>query len=219
MTTELNNPSPNADPAPPLPPPPSMNHARLNAWILVVLVIVVTMMMLAPRLVKYKPTNAIASDPKGQSAPDFALKDIDGKTVRLSDYRGKAVVVNFWATWCPPCKTEMPWLVDLENKYRSQGLEIIGVALDEASKEEIAKFAHDMKLNYSVVIGDDNTADAYGSVQMLPTTFYIDRNGKIVERVVGITGRGEIEDYMKEALAGKGSSQAASTKNTSGGSQ
>jgi peroxiredoxin len=219
MTTELNNPNPSADPAPPSSLPPSMNHARRNAWILVLLVVVVTFMLLAPRLVKYKPTNAITSDPKGQSAPDFVLKDIDGKTVRLSDYRGKAVVVNFWATWCPPCKTEMPWLVDLENKYRSQGLEIIGVALDEASDEEIAKFARDMKLNYSVVIGNDNTADAYGNVQMLPTTFYIDRNGKIVERVVGITGRGEIEDYMKEALADKATSQAARTKDTSGESQ
>lgn len=181
------------------------------------LVIVVTIMLLAPRLVKDKPMSTITSDPKGQSAPDFVLKDIDGKTVRLSDYRGKAVVVNFWATWCPPCKIEMPWLVDLENKYRSQGLEIIGVALDEASKEEITKFAHDMKLNYSVVIGDDSTADAYGNVQMLPTTFYIDRSGRIVERVVGITGRGEIEDYMKEALAG--TSQAASTKTAPGESQ
>jgi cytochrome c biogenesis protein CcmG/thiol:disulfide interchange protein DsbE len=219
MTDDLNNPTPSADPAPNTPLPPSINHARRNAWILVVLVIVVTFMLLAPRLVKDKPMSTITSDPKGQAAPDFVLKDIQGNTVRLSDYRGKAVVVNFWATWCPPCKTEMPWLVDLENKYRSQGLEIIGVALDEASNDEIAKFARNMKLNYSVVIGDDNTADAYGNVQMLPTTFYIDRSGTIVERVVGITGRGEIEDYMKEALAGKGASQAASTKTTPGESQ
>lgn len=217
MTTELNNPIPDNNSAPPL--PPTTNHARRNAWIILLLIVVVTIMLLAPRLVKYKPTNTITSDPKGQLAPDFVLKDIDGKTVRLSDYRGKAVVVNFWATWCPPCKTEMPWLVDLENKYRGQGLEIIGVALDEAGKDEIAKFARDMKLNYSVVIGNDSTSDAYGDVSMLPTTFYIDRNGKIVERVVGITGRGEIEDYMKAALAGKSPSQTADTKAASGGGQ
>jgi len=217
MTTELENPNLGAEPTPP--PPPTTNHARRNAWILVILIVVVTIMLLAPRMVKLRPNNVITSDPKGQLAPDFALKDIDGKTVHLSDYRGKAVVLNFWATWCPPCKTEMPWLVDLQNKYRGQGLEIVGVALDEASKDEIAKFARDMRLNYSVVIGDDNTADAYGNVQMLPTTFYIDRDGKITSRVIGLTGRGEIEDNMKEALSGKPTSQAANPADKSGGLQ
>lgn len=214
MTTEGNN----STPQPPAPVhPPYANHSRRNAWILFLLVIVVTIMLLAPRLIKYKPANVITADPKGQVAPDFTLKDINGRTVRLSDYRGKAVVVNFWATWCPPCKTEMPWLVELENKYRAQGLEIIGVALDEASKDEIAKFARDMRLNYSVVIGDDNTADAYGNVQMLPTTFYINRDGKIVSRVIGIIGEREIEDNMIEAL--KVDSQAANTQKKAGGNQ
>lgn len=221
MTIEASNSTP--EPNMPLPvqepPPATTNHARRNAWILVILVIVVTIMLLAPRLVKYKPANVITSDPKGQVAPDFTLKDLEGRTVRLSDYRGKAVVLNFWATWCPPCKTEMPWLVDLENKYRAEGLEIIGVALDEASKEEITKFAHEMRLNYSVVIGDDNTADAYGNVQMLPTTFYIDRNGKIVSRVVGLTGKGEIEESMKQALSGIPQAQAANPERKSGGSE
>lgn len=218
MTTDSQNPTPNPAPVP-APLPPTTNHARRNAWILVVLIIVVTIMLLAPRMVKYRPTNALTSDPKGMPAPDFVLKDINGNSVRLSDYRGKAVVLNFWATWCPPCKTEMPWLVDLRDKYHSQGLEIIGVALDEAGKDEIAKFAHDMKLDYPVVIGDDTTADAYGDVHALPTTFYIDRDGKIVSRVVGIVGKGEIEDNMKEALAGKSASQSAGNSNNAGGEQ
>jgi peroxiredoxin len=194
-------------------PPQYVNHARRNAWILVVLVIVVTIMLLAPRLVKNRP-QMVTADPKGQLAPDFTLKDIDGKTVRLSDYRGKAVVLNFWATWCPPCKVEMPWLVDLENKYRSQGLQVIGVALDEAGKDEIAKFARQMNLNYPVLIGDDNTADAYGNVQMLPTTFYINAEGKIVARVVGLTGEREMEENMVEAL--QSSANAANSTQTGG---
>ncbi len=217
MENEANNPNPQPPPQDAL--SPSTNHARRNAWILVLLVVVVTIMLLAPRMVKYKPTNVITSDPKGQTAPDFVLKDIDGKSVRLSDYRGKAVVLNFWATWCPPCKTEMPWLIDLQNEYRGQGLEIIGVALDEAGKDEIAKFARDMKLNYPVLIGDDNTADAYGNVQMLPTTFYIDRKGKIISRVVGLTGRHEMEDNMKEALSGTPTSQAGSSDEKNAGSK
>jgi cytochrome c biogenesis protein CcmG/thiol:disulfide interchange protein DsbE len=170
-------------------------------------------MLLAPRLVKNRP-QMVTADPKGQLAPDFTLKDIDGKTVRLSDYRGKAVVLNFWATWCPPCKVEMPWLVDLENKYRSQGLQVIGVALDEAGKDEIAKFARQMNLNYPVLIGDDNTADAYGNVQMLPTTFYINAEGKIVARVVGLTGEREMEENMVEAL--QSSANAANSTQTGG---
>jgi len=217
MTNEPNNPSaPEAVPAP-VYQPPSINHARRNAWILVVLIIVVAIMLLAPRLVKYKPANVITSDPKGQVAPDFALKDINGKTVRLSDFKGKVIVLNFWATWCPPCKTEMPWLVDLENKYRAQGIEIVGVALDEAPPKEIASFAREMQLNYPVLIGDDNTSDAYGDVQMLPTTFYIGRDGKIVSRVVGLVGQREIEDSMKQALAEDSSQARADQK--SGGTQ
>ncbi len=207
MTTNSQTPNPEPNQAPPLGPPP-INHARRNAWILVVLIVVVAIMLLAPRFVKNKSTNVIGADPTGQAAPQFALKDIDGKTVKLSDFRGKAVVLNFWATWCPPCKTEMPWLVDLQQQYAPEGLTVVGVALDEAGADEIAKFARDMKLNYPILIGDDTTADAYGNVQMLPTTFYIDRDGKIVARVVGLTGKREIEDNMKEAL--KGLSQASS---------
>lgn len=215
MTTDQQAPNPEPNAAPPVVAPP-INHARRNAWILAVLIVVVAIMLLAPRFVKNRPT-LVGADPTGQTAPDFVLKDIDGKTVKLSDFHGKAVVLNFWATWCPPCKTEMPWLVDLQQQYSPEGLTVVGVALDEAGDDEIAKFARDMKLNYPVLIGDDKTSDAYGSVQMLPTTFYIDREGKIVARVIGLTGKREIEDNMKEAL--KGLSQASNDGKKAGGVQ
>src|ERR1700691_5268871 len=104
-------------------------------------------------------------------APDFSLESLDGKSLRLSDLRGKAVLLNFWATWCGPCKIEMPWFVDLQNQYGSQGLQIVGVAMDDASKEDIAKFAKDMGVNYPVLIGKDSVGDEYGGVNALPQSF------------------------------------------------
>src|SRR5271156_7064427 len=91
-------------------------------------------------------------------APDFSLESLDGKTIHLSDLRGKAVLLNFWATWCGPCKIEMPWFVDLQNQYGAQGLQIVGVAMDDGSKEDIAKFAKDMGVNYPIVIGKESVA-------------------------------------------------------------
>ncbi len=133
-------------------------------------------------------------------APDFSLESLDGKTLRLSDFRGKAVLLNFWATWCGPCKIEMPWFVDLQNQYGSQGLQIVGVAMDDGSKEDIAKFAKEMGVNYPILIGKDSLADQYGGVPALPQSFLIARDGKIVDKIVGLRGKSEIEDAIKKAL-------------------
>jgi thiol-disulfide isomerase/thioredoxin len=133
-------------------------------------------------------------------APDFSLESLDGKTLRLSDFRGKAVLLNFWATWCGPCKIEMPWFVDLQNQYGSQGLQIVGVAMDDGSKEDIAKFAKDMGVNYPILIGKDSVGDQYGGVPALPQSFLITRDGKIVDKIVGLRGKSEIEDAIRKAL-------------------
>lgn len=135
-----------------------------------------------------------------QQAPDFQLTSLEGKSVKLSDYRGKAVVLNFWATWCGPCKVEMPWFVDLQNKYRDAGLEIVGVSMDDGNKDAVAKFAKEMGVNYTVLMGKESVGDAYGGVLGLPTTFYIDRNGKITNSVAGLISKSEIEDHIKTAL-------------------
>ncbi len=136
----------------------------------------------------------------GTPAPNFTLQTLDGKDVSLADFRGKAVLVNFWATWCGPCKIETPWLVELQNEYGSQGLQVVGVAMDDSGKDEIAKFAKDMGVNYPVLMGKESVGDAYGGVPVLPESFFVGRDGKIVDRILGLKGRGEIEDSVKKAL-------------------
>ena len=133
-------------------------------------------------------------------APDFSLESLEGKTMRLSDFRGKAVLLNFWATWCGPCKIEMPWFVELQQKYGSQGLQVVGVAMDDASKEDIAKFAKQMGVNYPVLIGKEAVGDSYGGIPALPETFFIGRDGKVVDKILGLRGKAEIEDAIKKAL-------------------
>ncbi len=151
----------------------------------------------------------LSGDVKGKVAPDWELKTLDGKPVKLSDFRGKAVVVDFWATWCGPCKIEMPWFVELQKQYGPQGLEIVGIAMEDTSNEEIAKFVKEMGVNYTIVHGKEAVGEAYGGVLGLPTSFFVGRDGKIVDQSTGLVSRSELEDHIKEALAQ--GSPAAST--------
>ncbi|MGC2696081.1 MAG: TlpA disulfide reductase family protein [Candidatus Angelobacter sp.] len=143
-----------------------------------------------------------AGDPqKGSVAPTFELKSVpEGKAVQISSLRGKAVLLNFWATWCGPCKIEMPWLVDLQKKYGPEGLQIVGVAMDDAEPREIADFAHKMGVNYIVLKGTEKVGDLYGGVDRLPLTYYLDRSGKVVDETVGLASESVIEDAIKRAL-------------------
>ena len=149
---------------------------------------------------------------KASAAPDFTLESLDGKSVRLSDLRGKAVLLNFWATWCGPCKIETPWLVELQKQYGSQGLQVIGVAMDDSGKDEIAKFAKDMGVNYPVLLGKEAVGDDYGGVPALPESFFIGRDGKIVDKIIGLKGKGEIEDSIKKALDTESAKNEASAQ-------
>ena len=148
------------------------------------------------------PSPEFPEPQKGSMAPDFSLKNLaDGKDIRLSSLRGKAVLVNFWATWCEPCKIEMPSLVDLQKKYGPQGLQIVGVAMDDADDKEITTFAHKMGVNYLVVRGTEKVGDLYGGVDRLPMTYYLDRSGKVVDETMGMAGEATLEDAIKRALA------------------
>jgi peroxiredoxin len=172
-------------------------------WV-VVIVTVSVMLVAAPYLARRAgvvkgPTHQ--PEIKGQPAPEFALESLDGKTVRLSDFRGKAVLVNFWATWCQPCKIEMPWFEEMQKQYGPNGFQVLGIAMDDAGKEDIAKFAKEMGVNYPILIGKEAVGDAYGGVQFLPSTFFIDRDGKVVDRVFGLKSRSEIEDDINAAMA------------------
>ena len=137
---------------------------------------------------------------RGDRAPDFTLHVTPDQSVSLSDFRGKAVLLNFWATWCSPCKIEMPWFVELQQQYGPQGLQVIGIAMDDASKEDIAKFARDLGVNYPILLGKESVGEAYGGVQFLPTTFFIDRDSKVLEREFGLKSRSVFEDNIKKAL-------------------
>jgi len=143
-------------------------------------------------------------DLRGKQAPAFTLKTVDGKTVSLSDYKGKAVLLNFWATWCGPCKLEMPWLIDLQKKYASQGFTVLGISEDDGPTKDVADFATKMGVDYPVLIANDNVSKVYGGVDFLPTSYYIGRDGKIVAEVGGLISQSEIEAKIQKILATKG---------------
>ncbi|MCI0403383.1 MAG: TlpA family protein disulfide reductase [Acidobacteria bacterium] len=145
------------------------------------------------------PVRLSGQDVRGLAAPDFELQRLDGSTLKLSSLRGKAVVLNFWATWCGPCKIEMPWLTEFQKQYGPQGVEVIGIAMDDQT-EKIGEFVQEVGADYTILLGTEAVGDAYGGVQFLPATFYIDREGKVVDRVFGLVSRSEIEDNIKRSL-------------------
>ena len=196
--------------APSIPPP---QHAPTrNPWALVfVAVIAAGMLFIGFHMARRSaPTHPLGLA-HNTAAPDFTLESLDGKNMSLSDFRGKAVLLNFWATWCGPCKIEMPWFVDLQREYGPQGFQIVGVAMDDSSKEDIAKFAKDMGVNYPVLLGKEAVGEEYGGVPALPESFFIGRDGKIVDKIIGLRGRGEIEDSIKKALETQPGTSPATT--------
>ena len=203
-------PPPGANEVSPSPDQPSSKGSR-NPLVLVVVAFVAALMLYFGYH-QARRTGAGSAPRLTQSsvAPDFSLESLDGKSLRLSDFRGKAVLLNFWATWCGPCKIEMPWFVDLQNQYGSQGLQIVGVAMDDASKEDIGKFAKDMGVNYPILIGKESVGDQYGGVPALPETFLISRDGKIVDKIIGLRGKAEIEDAVRKALETQAAKSEAS---------
>jgi thiol-disulfide isomerase/thioredoxin len=174
---------------------------KRNPLALVVVALVVALMLYFGFHTARRPRAAsLTRIDQSKPAPDFSLESLDGKSMKLSDFRGKAVLLNFWATWCSPCKIEMPWFVELQKQYGTQGLQVVGVAMDDASKEDIAKFAKDMGVNYPILIGKESVGDQYGGVPALPETFFIGRDGKFVDKIIGLKGKGDIEEAIKKTL-------------------
>jgi len=133
---------------------------------------------------------------KGKPAPDFTLKTLDGKKISLSDLKGKVVLVNFWATWCPPCREEMPLFERVYRKYKDKGFEILAISTD-SSVDPIKKFVKEFKVSFPVLLDDGKVSNLY-SIQGLPTSFLIDREGKVVK--VRLGKYKEIERDLKKIL-------------------
>jgi thiol-disulfide isomerase/thioredoxin len=146
-------------------------------------------------------------------APPLELKDLNGRTVRLSNYQGKVVLINFWATWCPPCRAEMPDLVKLQREHRKQGLQIIGITYPPEKKDRVRRFARSIKVNYPIILGTRQIKARFSSDETLPLTIVIDRDGKITDIISGILLRKEFDEkikplIMKNAEGGRGSAKS-----------
>jgi len=146
----------------------------------------------------------------GKPAPNFTLTNLKGDKVSLASYKGKAVQINFWATWCAPCKIETPWLVELEKQYKPQGFEILGVSFDDPDNDDpnllakekidIAKSAQQLGISYPVLLDGDSIAKPYGDSDVYPTSFFVDRTGKIVAASFGLTSKDDLEGNIRKAL-------------------
>ncbi len=138
---------------------------------------------------------------RGKAAPLFTLLDTNGKKVSLADFKGRPVIVNFWATWCGPCKLEMPWFEEFHSKYKGQGLEVLGISDDaDQPKDEILKAAQKLGVTYPLLLPDHAVAKSYGGVEYYPETFYVDKSGTIVEETAGAPTRDEMEANIKKAI-------------------
>ena len=145
-------------------------------------------------------TNETSPTGKLAPAPAWQLQDVDGKIVRSSDFKGKVVILDFWATWCGPCRMELPGFIGLQKRFEKQGLAVIGVSVDQISPGEVKKFAQQSGMNYPVVLADVKTTQAFGGIDAIPTTFVIDREGRVVKQHMGFTVEEEFEKEIKPLL-------------------
>jgi thiol-disulfide isomerase/thioredoxin len=152
----------------------------------------------------YSPDKSI-----GMPEPDVHFKDLDGKDVSLSDYNGKVVLVNFWATWCDPCRVEIPWLIEMQQKYAGKGFTVLGVAMDEEGKSVVAPFVakehfdvsgQKLPMSYPILIGTDAIADKFGGLLGYPTSILISRDGRQVKRITGLISYEEISRAIESQL-------------------
>ena len=142
-------------------------------------------------------------------APDFTLADLSGNPVKLSDFRGKVILVNFWATWCQPCKIEIPWLIELNQKYGPKGLVILGVAMDDEGKKAVEPFVQKepftvngqpAQMNYPILLGSDKIADKFGGLIGLPTSMLYSRDGKKIKTIIGLMNYDDLSKALQSQL-------------------
>jgi len=139
-------------------------------------------------------------DDGAKSAPNFVLTTAEGRTVELKKLEGSVVVLNFWATWCPPCRAEIPGMLEVYDKYRGEGLEIVGIALDRDGWNVVTPFVERMNISYPVVLGGWEIVQQYGGISAIPTTFILDRKGNVVKGHVGYLSKEDLEGIVRKLL-------------------
>ncbi len=158
---------------------------------------------------KVRDGNTLKNDVAEAPAPDVTLRDLDDKEVPLSQYKGKVVLVNFWATWCEPCQIEIPWLIEMQQKYSSRGFTVLGVDVDDEGKKAVAPFVakerfnvngQKLSMNYPILLGNDAVADKFGGLLGYPTSFLISRDGKVVKKVQGLISYEEVTQAIESQL-------------------
>lgn len=155
----------------------------------------------ASQISKGEPSSRGGRDATARKpAPDFELRDMNGKTIRLSGYRGQVVLLNFWATWCGPCKIEIPWFIEFQRTYKDRGFTVIGVSVDEDGWEAVRPFLASRQVNYPVLVSTVEVEQKYGGVEALPVSFLIDREGRIASTHVGLVTKKTYEDEIRRLL-------------------
>jgi thiol-disulfide isomerase/thioredoxin len=185
---------------------------RKSSLVIIAVVAVIVATYLADRVTR-QPRNSVAkvtlSKAAAKAAPDVTLRDLDGKDLSLAQYKGKVVLVNFWATWCEPCQVEIPWLIEMQQKYAARGFTVLGIAMDEegasvvtpwVQKERFDVNGSKSQMNYPIVIGNDAAADKFGGLLGYPTSVLISRDGKVVKRITGIISYDEISRSIESQL-------------------
>jgi cytochrome c biogenesis protein CcmG/thiol:disulfide interchange protein DsbE len=185
---------------------------RKSSLVIIAVVAVIVATYLADRATR-QPRNSVAkvalSNAAAKPAPDVTLRDLDGKDLSLAQYKGKVVLVNFWATWCEPCQVEIPWLIEMQQKYAARGFTVLGIAMDEegasvvtpwVQKERFDVNGSKSQMNYPIVIGDDAAANKFGGLLGYPTSVLISRDGKVVKRITGIISYDEISRSIESLL-------------------
>jgi thiol-disulfide isomerase/thioredoxin len=188
---------------------------KKSVWIVIaILAVIVVAAHYADKATRLPHNTASASLSKGDApeaklAPDVTLKNLDGKDVSVAQFKGKVVLVNFWATWCEPCKVEIPWLIEMQQKYEAKGFTVLGVAMDDEGRSVVAPFVEkehfdldhgQSQMNYPIVIGNDDAADKFGGLLGYPTSLLIGRDGQILKRITGIINTDEISKIIESQL-------------------
>ena len=181
------------------------------AIIVLTVVVLIGVTIYADKATRVSGSGAVRMDSHvgGKPERDLKLKDVDGKDVSLADYKGKVVFVNFWATWCDPCRVEIPWLIAMQNKYGPKGFTVLGIAMDEEGKSVVAPFldkerfdvyGQKLPMNYPIVLGTDEAADKFGGILGYPSSFLISRDGKIVTKFQGLKSENELTKAIESQL-------------------